>query len=396
MLLIADSAQLAAFCERVAQSDFITVDTEFMRERTYWPQLCLVQVAGPGEVAAIDPLAEGMDLSPLLRLLYDERLLKVFHAARQDIEIFFHMTGRIPAPLFDTQVAAMVCGFGDSVSYETLAAQLAGARIDKSVRFTDWSARPLTDRQISYALADVTHLRKVYAALAKRLMGSGRAGWLQEEMATLLEPSTYRLEPDEAWRRLKPRPGSKPRLLSVLREVAAWREREAQRRDIPRNRVIRDETVIDIAAHAPTTVEEIARLRGLSKGLAEGRMGQEILVAVANGVAKPENEAPQLPPALDLPGGLGPVVELLKVLLKMKCERQQVAQKLVASTSDLERIAADDNADVPALHGWRREVFGNDALALKHGRLALTMNGKRIVIMPLDQQSEAPTRLAAS
>lgn len=396
MLLIADSAQLAAFCERVAQSDFITVDTEFMRERTYWPQLCLVQVAGPGEVAAIDPLAEGMDLSPLLRLLYDERLLKVFHAARQDIEIFFHMTGRIPAPLFDTQVAAMVCGFGDSVSYETLAAQLAGARIDKSVRFTDWSARPLTDRQISYALADVTHLRKVYAALAKRLMGSGRAGWLQEEMATLLEPSTYRLEPDEAWRRLKPRAGSKPRLLSVLREVAAWREREAQRRDIPRNRVVRDETVIDIAAHAPTTVEEIARLRGLSKGLAEGRMGQEILVAVANGVAKPENEAPQLPPALDLPGGLGPVVELLKVLLKMKCERQQVAQKLVASTSDLERIAADDNADVPALHGWRREVFGNDALALKHGRLALTMNGKRIVIMPLDQQSEAPTRLAAS
>ena len=388
MLLIADSAQLAGFCERVGQSDFITVDTEFMRERTYWPQLCLVQVAGDGEVAAIDPLAEGMDLSPLLRLLYDERLLKVFHAARQDIEIFFHMTGRIPAPLFDTQVAAMVCGYGDSVSYETLAAQLAGARIDKSVRFTDWSARPLTDRQTSYALADVTHLRKVYAALAKRLMTSGRAGWLGEEMATLMQPGTYRLEPEESWRRLKPRAGSKPRMLAVLREVAAWREREAQRRDIPRNRVIRDETVMDIAAHAPTTVEEIARLRGLSKGLAEGRMGQEILVAVAKGVATPESEAPQLPPALDLPGGLGPVVELLKVLLKMKCERQQVAQKLVASSSDLERIAADDNADVPALHGWRREVFGNDALALKHGRLALTTNGKRIVIMPLDQPSQ--------
>jgi ribonuclease D len=395
MHLIADSAQLAGFCERVAQSDFITVDTEFMRERTYWPQLCLVQVAGAGEVAAIDPLAEGMDLSPLLRLLYDERQLKVFHAARQDIEIFFHMTGRIPAPLFDTQVAAMVCGYGDSVSYETLAAQLAGARIDKSVRFTDWSARPLTDRQISYALADVTHLRKVYEALAKRLMTSGRAGWLQEEMATLLEPSTYRLEPDESWRRLKPRAGSKPRLLAVLREVAAWREREAQRRDIPRNRVIRDETVVDIAAHAPSTVEEIARLRGLSKGLAEGRMGQEILVAVAKGVATPESDAPQLPPAVEMPGGLGPVVELLKVLLKMKCERQQVAQKLVASTSDLERIAADDNSDVAALHGWRREVFGNDALALKHGRLALTMNGKRIVIMPLDQPSQAPDLMRA-
>jgi ribonuclease D len=395
MLLIADSAQLAEFCERVGQSDFITVDTEFMRERTYWPQLCLVQVAGAGEVAGIDPLAEGMDLSPLLRLLYDERLLKVFHAARQDIEIFFHMTGRIPAPLFDTQVAAMVCGYGDSVSYETLAAQLAGARIDKSVRFTDWSARPLTDRQISYALADVTHLRKVYAALAKRLMTSGRAGWLQEEMATLLEPTTYRLEPEEAWRRLKPRAGSKPRLLAILREVAAWREREAQRRDIPRNRVIRDETVMDIAAHAPSTVEEIARLRGLSKGLAEGRMGQEILVAIARGVATPESEAPHLPPAIEMPGGLGPVVELLKVLLKMKCERQQVAQKLVASSADLERIAADDNADVPALHGWRREVFGDDALALKHGRLALTMNGKRIVIMPLDPPSQAPNLMRA-
>jgi ribonuclease D len=395
MLLIADSAQLAEFCERVGQSDFITVDTEFMRERTYWPQLCLVQVAGAGEVAGIDPLAEGMDLSPLLRLLYDERLLKVFHAARQDIEIFFHMTGRIPAPLFDTQVAAMVCGYGDSVSYETLAAQLAGARIDKSVRFTDWSARPLTDRQISYALADVTHLRKVYAALAKRLMTSGRAGWLQQEMATLLEPTTYRLEPEEAWRRLKPRAGSKPRLLAILREVAAWREREAQRRDIPRNRVIRDETVMDIAAHAPSTVEEIARLRGLSKGLAEGRMGQEILVAIARGVATPESEAPHLPPAIEMPGGLGPVVELLKVLLKMKCERQQVAQKLVASSADLERIAADDNADVPALHGWRREVFGDDALALKHGRLALTMNGKRIVIMPLDPPSQAPNLMRA-
>lgn len=393
MLLIADSAQLAEFCDRVSQADFITVDTEFMRERTYWPQLCLVQVAGPNEVAAIDPLAEGIDLSPLLRLLYDERLLKVFHAARQDIEIFFHMTGRIPVPLFDTQVAAMVCGYGDSVSYETLAAQLAGARIDKSVRFTDWSARPLTERQISYALADVTHLRRVYDALAKRLMSSDRADWLQEEMATLLEPSTYKLEPEEAWRRLKPRAGSKPRLLAILREVAAWREREAQRRDVPRNRVLRDETIMDIAAHAPSTVEDIARLRGLSKGLAEGRMGQEILVAVAHGVAVPEDQAPSLPPSVEMPGGLGPVVELLKVLLKMKCERQQVAQKLVASTADLERIAADDNADVPALQGWRREVFGNDAIALKHGRLALTMKGKRIVIMPVESPPQAAPNL---
>jgi ribonuclease D len=396
MQLIADSAQLVAFCARVAKADFLTVDTEFMRERTYWPQLCLVQVAGPEEVAAIDPLADGMDLRPLLDLLYDERILKVFHAARQDIEIFFHMTGRIPAPLFDTQVAAMVCGYGDSVSYETLAAQLAGARIDKSARFTDWSARPLTERQVTYALADVTHLRKVYDGLAKRLTTSGRAHWLQEEMATLLEPGTYRLDPVEAWRRLKPRAGSKPRLLAILREVAAWREREAQRRDIPRNRVIRDETIMEIAAHAPSTVEDIARLRGLSKSLAEGRMGQDILLAVANGVATPESEAPHLPPPVEMPGGLGPVVELLKVLLKMKCERQQVAQKLVASSSDLERIAADDDADVAAMHGWRREVFGEDALALKHGRLALTMKGKRIVIMPLEDKPQAAPNLKSA
>jgi ribonuclease D len=393
MPLIADSAQLAAFCARVSKADFITVDTEFMRERTYWPQLCLIQVAGPDEVAAIDPLAQGMDLKPLLDLLVDERVLKVFHAARQDIEIFFHLTGRIPTPLFDTQVAAMVCGYGDSVSYETLAAQLAGARIDKSVRFTDWSARPLTDRQISYALADVTHLRKVYEGLAKRLKASGRAHWLQEEMATLLEPGTYRLDPDEAWRRLKPRSGSKPRLLAILREVAAWREREAQRRDIPRNRIVRDETIVDIAAHAPSTVEDLARLRGLSKSMAEGRMGQDILVAVAQGISLPEDQIPVLPPPVEMPGGLGPVVELLKVLLKIKCERQQVAQKLVASTADLERIAADDNADVPALHGWRREVFGEDALALKHGRLALAMKGKRIMLMPLDQAPPAETKL---
>lgn len=384
MPLIVDSAQLAQFCERIATADFITVDTEFMRERTYWPQLGLVQIAGPDEVRAIDPLAPGMDLGPLLRLFADRRLLKVFHAARQDIEIFFHMTGEIPAPLFDTQVAAMVCGYGDSVSYETLAAQLAGAQIDKSVRFTDWSARPLSERQISYALADVTHLRKVYLALAGRLVSTGRAHWLQEEMATLLDPVTYRLEPTEAWRRLKPK-STKRRFLAILREVAAWREREAQRRDVPRNRIVRDETVVDIAAHAPTSAEELGRQRGLSKSLAEGRVGEEILAAISRGIALPDSEAPSLPPPVDLPGGLGPVVELLKVLLKLKCERQQVAQKLVATTADLERIAADDEAPVPALTGWRREVFGEDALALKHGRLALTMKGKRIVLMPLDQ-----------
>ncbi len=388
MSLITDSAALAAFCERLAAADFVTVDTEFMRERTYWAQLCLVQIAGPSEVAAIDPLAPGIDLAPLFSLLGHPRVLKVFHAARQDLEIFYHLIGRVPAPMFDTQVAAMVCGYGDAVSYETLASQLARAHIDKSMRFTDWAARPLSERQIAYALADVTHLRQVYVALARRLTQTGRAGWLAEEMATLLDPATYRMDPELAWVRLKPRT-AKPRMLAVLREVAAWRESEAQRRDTPRNRVIRDESVVDVAAHAPRTVAELARLRGLSKGLAEGKFGEAILAAVARGLAVPEADLPCVPPAPDLPRGIGPVVELLKVLLKLKCEQHDVAPKLIASSAELERIAADDEADVPALHGWRREVFGADALALKHGRLALSMRGNHIAVVPVEEAAAA-------
>ena len=379
MTWIADSATLAEFCRSAATAPYVTVDTEFMRERTYWAQLCLIQVATPEAAVAIDALAPGLDLGPLLRLLDDNRVLKVFHAARQDLEIFYHLNSRVPGPLFDTQVAAMVCGFGDAVSYETLAGQLAGARIDKSARFTDWSQRPLSDRQIAYALADVTHLRKVYLGLAKRLTATNRAAWLQEEMATLLDPATYRMEPEQAWRRLRPR-SAKPRLLAVLVEVAAWREREAQRRDLPRNRVLRDETVLDVAGHAPATIADLARMRGLSKGFAEGRLGEDVLDAVRRGLAAPLSEIPQLPPPVEMPPGLGPVVELMKVLLKLKCEEHDVAQKLVATTADLERIAADDEADVPALHGWRREVFGEAALALKRGELSLSLKGRTIVL----------------
>src|SRR5689334_7874255 len=261
MTLIAESGALAAFCQRQRTAEFVAIDTEFMRDKTYWPQLCLVQIAGPEEAAAIDTLAPGLDLEPMLALLADPNLLKVFHAARQDIEIFFHMTGGIPAPLVDTQVAAMVCGFGDAVSYENLAAKLAGARIDKSSRFTDWAHRPLTDRQLQYALSDVTHLRPTYEHLKRRLAKTGRADWVAEEMAVLTDPATYRLEPREAWRRIKFR-SDKPRMLAVLREVAAWREEEAQRRDLPRNRVLRDETLCEIAAHTPTDVEHLARCRG--------------------------------------------------------------------------------------------------------------------------------------
>jgi len=382
MLLISDSEALAAFVGRQAGSEFVTIDTEFMRDRTFWPVLCLVQVAGPEEAAAIDALAPGIDLAPLYALLADPAILKVFHAARQDIEIFFHRTGRIPAPIVDTQVAAMVCGFGDAVSYETLAGKLAGARIDKSSRFTDWSHRPLTDRQLQYALSDVTHLRQTYEKLRRRIEKSGRADWVKEEMAVLTDPAIYRIEPREAWRRIKVR-GDKPRFLAILREVAAWREDEAQRRDLPRSRIIKDESLIEIAAHAPSTVEELARSRGLGRGFAEGRQGETLLAAIKRGLQVKEADAPHPPPRTDLPPGLGPIVDLLRVLLKMRCEAHEVASKLVASADDLEQIAADDKAAVPALTGWRRELFGADALALKHGRLALTAAGRHIKIVEL-------------
>lgn len=384
MTLIADTDALTAFCQRQAGANFLAVDTEFMRDKTYWPQLCLVQVAGPEEAAAIDPLAPGMDLAPLLDLMFDERIVKVFHAARQDVEIFYHLTGRIPEPLFDTQVAAMVCGFGEAVSYENLASKLAGARIDKSSRFTDWAQRPLTQRQLTYALSDVTHLRPTYEKLRRRLERSGRGEWLDDEMNVLLEPSTYRLDPAEAWRRFKIRGGS-GRFLAVLQEVAAWRERAAQDKDMPRGRILRDEAILEIAAHHPTSVDDLARTRGLGKGLAEGRFGTEILEAVQRGLALPEAELPKPPPRQDMPPGLGPLCDLLRVLLKMKCEEHDVAQKLVASADDLERIAASDDADVPALQGWRREVFGQHALALKHGRLGLTAHGKAIAVVSLGE-----------
>ena len=383
MQLITDSGALADFCARQAGTDFVTVDTEFLRDKTYWPQLCLVQIAGPDEAAAIDTLTPGLDLAPLLALMADPALLKVFHAARQDIEIFFHLSGSVPHPVFDTQVAAMVCGFGDSVSYETLATKLANARIDKSSRFTDWAHRPLTPRQLDYALADVTYLRTAYEKLKAQLDQSGRASWLDEEMAGLIDPATYRLDPAESWKRLKTRGGNR-RFLTILREIAAWRELAAQQRDIPRGRILRDEALLEIAAHSPKTIDELARIRGLGRSVAEGKLGAEMLDCVLRGLAAPETDAPDPPPRNDMPPGLGPLVDLLRVLLKLRCEDNDVAQKLVANSSELEMIAADDHADVPALHGWRHEIFGQDALALKHGKLALTARGKRIVVVPLE------------
>ncbi|EWY39960.1 ribonuclease D [Skermanella stibiiresistens SB22] len=387
MTLISTTADLEALCERLKSADYITVDTEFMREKTFWPKLCLIQIAGPDEAVAIDPQADGIDLTPLFNLMADQSVLKVFHAARQDVEIFHNLAGAIPKPLFDTQVAAMVCGFGDSVGYETLIAKLAGARVDKSSRFTDWSARPLTERQLTYALSDVTHLRPAYEKLKRRLVRTGRASWLDEEMAVLTDPATYKVEPDEAWKRLKVRT-DKPRFLAILKEVAAWREREAQRNDIPRSRVLRDEALLEIASHAPTSVDDLARTRGLGRSVAEGRWGSELLAAVERGIATPVDACPTGEPRAELPPGLAPIVELLRVLLKMKCEDEEVATKLVASSSDLEAIAADDDAPVPALKGWRRDMFGDAALALKHGRVGLAIEDKRVRLVPIGVPAE--------
>ncbi len=377
-MLLTKTTELAAFCASVSTADFVTVDTEFMRERTYWPNLCLIQLGGPDEVVAVDPLAEGIDLKPLFELLANTKVLKVFHAARQDVEIFYNLTGAVPQPMFDTQVAAMVCGFGESASYETLAGSLANAKIDKSSRFTDWARRPLTDKQIEYALGDVSHLRVVYEKLRDQLQKSGRAEWVQEEMSVLTSPGTYRIEPMEVWRRFKWR-ADKPRIRAMLRELAAWREGEAQRLNVPRNRVLRDEALAEIAHHPPNNSHDLAHIRGLSTGFGESRQGKEVLAAVARAIALPPDECPTGEARRDLPRGIGPIVDLLKVLLKQVSEEHGVATKLIANTDDLEQIAADDAANVAALHGWRKELFGHLALELKRGDIAIRIKDKKII-----------------
>lgn len=383
-LHIKDTEELTALVERLRQAEYVTVDTEFLRDNTYWPKLCLVQVAGPDVAAIIDPVAPLIDLQPLFDLMVDPKVLKVFHAARQDIEIFLKLSGRIPEPLFDTQVAAMVCGYGDSVSYETLVAKIARASLDKSSRFTDWSRRPLTERQLTYAIGDVTHLRKVYDVLWSELERSGRTEWLDSEMAVLMDPATYIVEPREAWQRIKTRTSNR-RFLAVLREVAAWREIEARTRDLPRGRMLKDDALLEIAAHPPTSIDDMKQSRGVPKGFADGRLGPSLLEAVQRGLECPEDEMPEAEKVADAPRGIGPLVELLKVMLKLQCEDHGVAQKLVANTADLEAIAGDDDANVPALQGWRRKVFGEAALDLKHGRLALAAEGRRIKLIKLGQ-----------
>ncbi|MEM9750783.1 MAG: ribonuclease D [Pseudomonadota bacterium] len=379
MLIIRDTEALSALCDRLRREPYITVDTEFLREKTYWPILCLIQAAGQEDQAIIDPLAEGIDLAPLFELMADPAVLKVFHAARQDLEIFFHLAGAVPAPIFDTQIAAMVCGFGESVGYETLVREIMGAQLDKSSRFTDWSKRPLTDKQLNYALSDVTHLRGIYERLAKDLEDAGRAGWLTEEMAVLEARETYVTEPEDAWKRLKLR-NIKPKSLGTAIAVAAWREREAQTRDIPRGRVLKDDGIYELAQQAPRSHEDLSRLRGAPRGLANSKPGERLIAAIAEGLATPRENLPKIERGGRTAAPPQGVVELLKVLLKAECERHNVATKMVASAADIEALALSDTADIPALAGWRREIFGEAALRLKRGELSLRIKNGEIEI----------------
>jgi ribonuclease D len=373
---ITTTSELAAACRRMASHPFVTVDTEFLRETTYYPLLCVAQIASADEAAVIDALAPGLDLAPFFSLMADEKVMKVFHAARQDIEIVWHRAKLIPRPIFDTQVAAMVLGYGDSISYDQLVQRITGDALDKSYRYTDWTRRPLSEAQLSYAVSDVTHLRDVYLALVDDLGRRGRVDWVQEEMQVLTSADTYRMEPEHAWKRLRTRT-RKPKELAVLIEVAAWREREAQSRDVPRSRVLKDEVIADIAVQAPTTIERLKHLRSLPKGFERSRWGEAIVAAVNRGLERDMKTLPR-PARLQPPANGIAVVELLKVLLRMISERDHVAAKVIATVDDLERIAADDGAEVPALAGWRRELFGGKALALKHGKLALAIERGKV------------------
>ncbi len=374
----------------MARHPFVTVDTEFLRETTFWPVLCVVQLASDQEAIAIDALAEGLDLQPLLRLMADEDVVKVFHAARQDLEIFWKLAGVLPIPLFDTQVAAMVCGYGDQVSYSELVQSICRVAIDKSSRFTDWARRPLAEAQIEYAIGDVTHLRDVYKALTKRLAATGRQSWLEDEMKVLRSPATYEQHPERAWERYRSR-ARKPRDLAALMELAAWRESEAQARDVPRSRVLKDDVLIELAHAAPRTVEALGNLRAFPRGMERSRAGGEILEAIERGLARDSKTLPKIERERRNGANLSATVELLKVLLRQVSEESGVAGKMIATVDDLESIAYNDKAEVPALSGWRRKLFGERALELKHGRLALTVeNGKVVTLEWRDTEGPAP------
>lgn len=381
--MIETTAALEEACIKLAQSEFITIDTEFLRETTFWPELCLIQMASPDLEVIVDPLAKGLDLAPFFTLMADSSVVKVFHAARQDIEIIHHLGHLIPQPIFDTQVAAMVCGFGDSISYDQLVNRIKGVQIDKSSRFTDWSRRPLSEKQLDYAVADVTHLRDVYLSLKEQLERENRSLWVSEEMHVLESPGTYDVHPDDAWLRLKSRL-RKPTELAALKFVAAWREREARSRNVPRSRVLKDDAIFEIAQQQPKDVEALGRLRTIPKGWERSSAGSAILEAVNAALALPKSDMPHAPKHVHVPEGTAAAVELLKVLLKLVSDKKGVAAKIIANSDDLEKIASEgENAEVGALSGWRRELFGDTALKLINGGVALRFVDKKVEAVEL-------------
>ncbi len=388
MRLIQTTNDLSQFCERLAQHDFVTVDTEFIREQTFWPKLCLIQLAGPADEAIVDPLVPGIDLAPFYALMANDKVVKVFHAARQDLEIVWTQAHLMPQPIFDTQVAAMVCGFGESVSYVNLVKQVTGRDLDKSSRFTDWARRPLTEKQLTYALGDVTHLRDIYKRLKAELEATGRLGWLDEEMSDLTDVRIYEARPEDAWRRLKLRVKNR-KGLAVLIELAAWRERAAQAQDVPRNRILRDEALYDIASQQPTETSQLSHLRSLSEGFARSSRAKEIVEAVKAGLARDIKTVPPIREGSGLPPEKTATVELLRVLLKACAARNKVAPRMIADSDDLDRMAMEDEPDVPALKGWRYELFGAEAQRLKRGEVALKVANGEVVPIAVSAGSGA-------
>lgn len=385
MSVITTNEALNALCERLSKSEYVTVDTEFLRDKTYYSKLCLIQIANEEEYHAIDVLAGGLDLNPFFDLMVNENVLKVFHAAKQDIEILVNMAGIVPKPLFDSQIAAMVCGYGDSIGYEKLVMSICNEPLDKSTRFTDWSRRPLTTRQIDYALGDVTHLRTIYKNLNAQLQKSGRESWLQEEIADLLDKNSYIIKPENAWKRIKIR-NSNRRFNAIVHKIAEWREAQAQSRNIPRNRVMRDEVLLELSAVRPTHVNALSSIRGLGSNFASSKGGDAVIIAVKDAMDLSEDQLPKISKRRPPSQNTDPIVELLKVLLKLVCKRENVAPKLIANVEDLENIAENDTADVKALHGWRYDLFGKDAIALKEGKVAFAMKNGEIIVFPIKDE----------
>ncbi len=393
MRLITDTKNLSQACASLARAEFVAIDTEFMRETTFWPDLCLIQMAAGDDEIIVDTLAEEIDLTPFYELMADESVTKVFHAARQDVEIVHHQSGLIPTPLFDTQIAAMVCGFGESVSYGMLVKKMLNHEIDKSSRFTDWSRRPLTNKQLTYAIGDVTNLRDLYPSLRDQLHKNSRESWLDEEMAILTNPGTYESHPDDAWKRLKMRVRNQ-KALGVMIELAAWRETEAQRQNVPRRRVLKDEAIYDIAAQAPTSESELSGLRSIHQGFARSAKGKGVIEAVKLGLKRDPDTLPSIKRGEPLPPDSLAILDLLRVLLKAAAGRHGVATKLIATASELEEIARNENADLQSLKGWRRELFGSDAIAICEGRLGLSVENGRVVTFEKNRSSEASGRSA--